>query len=207
MTPQEYQQQQNEKLLKSYGIDLEKSGEGSRGGKVIGHTKSGKPIYDTYQHKSHKGFTKEDHEDARNLHYNKAVSLSEGKEYKDYQGKNKKTVTQHHIQASNHNSHVEYLTNKEDHADKRPAPEDNKSKSKSSSFDKEVKEVMDASFNLSAEKHLQTAKTLRQQAKKLKSDLASGKYGQGATANSELRKLEHRAKIHEAVHKEKLSNR
>ena len=57
---------------------------------------------------------------------------------------------------------------------------------------------MDASFNLSAEKHLQTAKTLRQQAKKLKSDLASGKYGQGATANSELRK---------AVHKEKLSNR
>jgi len=30
--------------------DLEKGGEGSRGGKVIGHTQSGKPIYETSEH-------------------------------------------------------------------------------------------------------------------------------------------------------------
>jgi len=33
---------------------LRKGGEGSRGGKIIGHTKSGKPIYKTL---SHTGFS------------------------------------------------------------------------------------------------------------------------------------------------------
>lgn len=43
-------------------------GEGSRGGKVIGHTKSGKPIYDTSNHAKHANFNKEDHLDAAKLH-------------------------------------------------------------------------------------------------------------------------------------------
>lgn len=37
---------------------------GPRGGKIIGKTKSGKPIYDTHDHPAHKGFTAEDHWDA-----------------------------------------------------------------------------------------------------------------------------------------------
>lgn len=41
-----------------------KTGEGSRGGKVIGHTRSGKPIYSNANHADHKDFTKRDHEDA-----------------------------------------------------------------------------------------------------------------------------------------------
>lgn len=53
----------------TYGEDeFEKGGEGSRGGKVIGHTKSGKPIYDKATHLEHKNFTKEDHTDAAELH-------------------------------------------------------------------------------------------------------------------------------------------
>ena len=48
--------------------DLEKAskGEGSRGGKVIGHTKTGKPIYagKLAESKAHKDYTAEDHEDA-----------------------------------------------------------------------------------------------------------------------------------------------
>jgi hypothetical protein len=57
----------------SYEPDIEKGskGEGSRGGKVIGHTKSGKPIYDHFDHKSHKDFTKKDHNDAAKLHMKK----------------------------------------------------------------------------------------------------------------------------------------
>lgn len=43
--------------------DLEKGGEGSKGGKIIGHTKSGKPIYEV-KHDSYKNFSKEDHKDA-----------------------------------------------------------------------------------------------------------------------------------------------
>jgi len=49
--------------------DIEKGGEGSRGGKIIGHTKSGKAIYDTASHESHKDFTPEDHNDAYKIHH------------------------------------------------------------------------------------------------------------------------------------------
>ncbi len=49
---------------------LEKGGkgEGSKGGKIIGHTKSGKPVYDKFSHLNHKDFTKEDHQDAAKTH-------------------------------------------------------------------------------------------------------------------------------------------
>lgn len=63
--------------VKSLRNWLKKSGEGSRGGKVTGHTKSGKPIYDTPRasgtkdeaHQSqvadaHSDFTAQDHQDA-----------------------------------------------------------------------------------------------------------------------------------------------
>lgn len=39
-----------------------------KGGKVIGHTKSGKPIYEAHRHSSHKEFNREDHKDASLLH-------------------------------------------------------------------------------------------------------------------------------------------
>lgn len=51
-------------ILKAFGEnEIEKGGEGSRGGKVIGHTKSGKPIYeDGNFKKDYKDFTSEEHE-------------------------------------------------------------------------------------------------------------------------------------------------
>jgi hypothetical protein len=48
-----------------------KSGAGSRGGKVVGHTKSGKPIYESH-HDSHSSFTHDDHMDAMKLHMKNA---------------------------------------------------------------------------------------------------------------------------------------
>ncbi len=48
--------------------ELEKSGEGSRGGNVIGHTRSGKPIYIDHDHEAHKDFTSKDHFDAATFH-------------------------------------------------------------------------------------------------------------------------------------------
>jgi len=50
--------------------DLEKGGEGSRGGKVIGHTKSGKPIYENLKSgaSEYRDFTREDHNDASQVH-------------------------------------------------------------------------------------------------------------------------------------------
>lgn len=51
-------------LLKSYGIDIEKA-EGDKGGKIIGHTKSGKPIYaHNGFNVKHKDFTPSEHREA-----------------------------------------------------------------------------------------------------------------------------------------------
>ncbi len=49
-------------------LNIEKGGEGSRGGKVIGHTKSGKAIYENSDHESHKNFHENDHFDAYQIH-------------------------------------------------------------------------------------------------------------------------------------------
>ncbi len=62
------------KALDQYGDLIEKAGgkkgEGSKGGHVIGHTKSGKPVYKHEGAGSHKykEFTDEDHADASHLH-------------------------------------------------------------------------------------------------------------------------------------------
>lgn len=37
------------------------TGEGSRGGHIIGHTSSGKPIYRDHTHPSHAGFSEKEH--------------------------------------------------------------------------------------------------------------------------------------------------
>ena len=67
----------NQDVLKKAFDDLLKSktGEGSRGGKIIGHTRSGKPIYESTDDKFNpkdkrriKGYTTEDHLDAAALH-------------------------------------------------------------------------------------------------------------------------------------------
>ena len=58
---------------------LEKGGEGSRGGKVIGHTKSGKPVYadKNADHEDYKDFSTEDHKEAEKLHHSKYLQASE----------------------------------------------------------------------------------------------------------------------------------
>jgi hypothetical protein len=66
----------NKVLNKSVDDELEKGGEGSKGGKVIGHTKSGKAIYEhkNANHNDYKDFTANDHNDALQAH---ADNLSE----------------------------------------------------------------------------------------------------------------------------------
>lgn len=56
------------KELVEYEEKMKKGGEGSKGGKVIGHTRSGKPIYDQFNNPAHKDFTAEDHESASTAH-------------------------------------------------------------------------------------------------------------------------------------------
>jgi hypothetical protein len=56
------------RLKKAKENDALEKGEGSRGGKVIGHTKSGKPIYDSFEHEGHKHFSHQDHKDAVKAH-------------------------------------------------------------------------------------------------------------------------------------------
>lgn len=48
-----------------------KTGEGSRGGKIVGHTKSGKPIYEDHGNSAHADFDRHDHMDAADHHRTK----------------------------------------------------------------------------------------------------------------------------------------
>ena len=62
------QSQQVEKSFDNYVYDLIEKGEGDRGGVIIGHTKSGKPIYQDHKNESHKNFTSQEHKEAADLH-------------------------------------------------------------------------------------------------------------------------------------------
>ena len=79
--------------------DLEKGGEGSRGGKIIGHTKSGKPIYDISMHPTHKLFSHQDHKDAAVLN-SELGDMSHGPSSSDNimlnNQKHKKLAQEHH---------------------------------------------------------------------------------------------------------------
>lgn len=52
------------------------AGEGSKGGTVIGHTQSGKPIYASAGSKDHKEFHAQDHLDAVHTHHSKVAQLT-----------------------------------------------------------------------------------------------------------------------------------
>ena len=87
-------------MKKMYKEEMEDSNEmdeaeSARGGKVIGHTKSGKPIYDKSNHPSHRKFDATDHNDAMKLHKNLAeIAWKDGK---------KGTHANHAQQEENHN--------------------------------------------------------------------------------------------------------
>lgn len=49
------------------------AGEGSRGGRVIGHTTSGKPIYMNHGHSGHKNFNAKEHEEAAQKHLSESM--------------------------------------------------------------------------------------------------------------------------------------
>jgi hypothetical protein len=108
-----FQKNQSAKILASYGINIQKSddqndlekSEGSRGGKVIGHTRSGKAIYENHNHEGHKNFTHEDHNDASNAH-SKIIDKMKGNDPKmDYHSKQ---VKEHYDKSINKQEHISF---------------------------------------------------------------------------------------------------
>jgi hypothetical protein len=59
--------------------EMMKAGEGSRGGKILGHTKSGKPIYSHKypKDKNYEHFTAQDHKDAFHAHESEQTKLED----------------------------------------------------------------------------------------------------------------------------------
>lgn len=55
-------------LIKGKVLSFRGKGEGSRGGKIIGHTKSGKPIYANSHDRENKNWSHHDHLDAQRAH-------------------------------------------------------------------------------------------------------------------------------------------
>ena len=90
-------------ILKAFGQDtgncppiedLLQKAEGSRGGHVIGHTDSGKPIYSNFEHPSHDKFTGGEH-----FH---AVLAHEKKWREAKRNKNEEKMKQHSAERNKH---------------------------------------------------------------------------------------------------------
>lgn len=78
----EQESELKEEIEKSFvdkKIDIIKGGEGSRGGQIIGHTRSGKPVYANRESHSYADFSKQDHEDAA-THHKEMMNKTKGKE-------------------------------------------------------------------------------------------------------------------------------
>jgi hypothetical protein len=86
-------------LVKAYNDSIMKA-EGARGGKVIGHTKSGKPIYDSAKHEGHKNFSIAEHDDAIRIHEGEKQFLHPMKDSSKID--HHKEQIQEHIGAKNH---------------------------------------------------------------------------------------------------------
>ncbi len=96
-------------------IDIMKGeGEGTRGGVIIGHTTSGKPIYNSHGNKGHKEFSQEDHQDAYDTHNHKKREATDKYHsqhngdgtYSEKHAKNKKKlmkeIEHHHTHMARH---------------------------------------------------------------------------------------------------------
>jgi hypothetical protein len=117
-------------IRSSYRTDLLKGGgEGSRGGHIIGHTKSGKPVYKAAEgaHAHYAKFSAQDHEDAAELHREEAVKHNQSKHitrhsdhYNYY-----KAMQEHHSEASKVHQDAARQASRREHESKM-SPDDKK---------------------------------------------------------------------------------
>lgn len=84
----------------SINTGKKKSGEGSKGGHVIGHTKSGKPVYAGKKASDYKEFSAQDHLDAAEYHNTKSVEHNNKRGSADYSNDNV-LLENHHNQTRN----------------------------------------------------------------------------------------------------------
>jgi hypothetical protein len=100
--------------------------------KIIGHTSSGKPIYNYYDENLYKNFTAEDHKEAHDLHERIAINTNE-------QGETE--LSNHHVnQMDKHDRkatnlfHMNYLKNQKSMTSKEKKEQENFIKSKLNKF-------------------------------------------------------------------------
>ena len=98
--------------------EIEKAGEGSRGGKIIGHTSRGKPIYESANHPGHKDFTPAEHFEAGSQHFDHSQAVedewlkhryhpAEGEITDSQRKRAEKEVAYHDTQGNKHMARVE----------------------------------------------------------------------------------------------------
>ena len=85
-------------------------GEGSRGGRVIGHTATGRPIYESHSHPAHEKFSIVEHQAAAEIHERKALSsrrITRNAKDPGMRASGERTAKTHDEQAALHNASVE----------------------------------------------------------------------------------------------------
>ena len=143
---------------------MPKGGEGSKGGVVIGHTKSGKAIYKDASHEDHKSFKPDDHKSAANLHqdvYDRAQKKLHEKHQSDENFKPSQKVfdfLQHHQrQAAMHTGGSQKPGQKPGDKKKKVDPEKEEKK--------KVEDKVDSKAQMSREMHVANINKLRSEGK------------------------------------------
>ena len=148
---------------KSQESELEKGGEGSRGGKVIGHTRSGKPVYASKHasHKSYSNFTKEDHEDAHEIHGLKGASHEDKMDAHEWKIDEYEQKDNYHKAAHHANQYEKHKIKRDHHYNTQKLHEEamnakmDKESSAGNESEEDAKKMMNATSKLSEEKGTQ----------------------------------------------------
>ena len=86
---------------------VDTNGEGSRGGKIIGHPSSGKPIYMNHNHPTHKEFSSSDHRDAVKLHFSEGFRVQHNPASGELSKSERDVVKQHNEARKHHDKEFE----------------------------------------------------------------------------------------------------
>lgn len=79
-------------------VEKASKGEGSKGGKIIGHTKSGKPVYQGKSGHDYKDFSEDDHRDAARFHESESSKYINKQANSEQEYYANRAIARHHNQ-------------------------------------------------------------------------------------------------------------
>lgn len=113
-------QQRSAYILQAFDSNISKGGEGSKGGKIVGHTKTGKPIYESSHSIGADGSMVSNNKEvaennAKFKHHRLLAAYHASKAHEAFQKKDEPGVKHHSAEGQKHAVEAKKLHNKKEH--------------------------------------------------------------------------------------------